>query len=128
MFTFLPTLIAQFGDGIQPPTEAYSVDGTTQEGVLANFDLILSNVLGLFTIFGGIFFVIYFLIAGIQWISSGGDSGKLTEARNKIIQGVIGLIILVAAYGIIGLIGTIVGIDIINPVTQLEKIIPGGSL
>ena len=63
MFTFLPTLIAQFGDGIQPPSEAYSVNGNTREGVLANLDLILSNILGLFTIFGGLFFVVYFYIA-----------------------------------------------------------------
>ncbi|MCB9813461.1 MAG: hypothetical protein H6772_03580 [Pseudomonadales bacterium] len=125
MLTIFATLIAQFGNGIQPPSEAYSVDGDTQAGVLANFDLLLSNVLGLFTIFGGIFFVIYFLIASVQWITSGGDSGKLTEARNKMIQGVLGLVILVASYGIIGLVGTIVGIDIINPVAQLEKIIPG---
>lgn len=124
MFTFLPTLIAQFGEGIKPPSDAYSTGADTQEGVLANFDLIISNLLGLFTVLGGLFFVIYFLIASLQWISAGGDTGKITEARNKMTQGVIGLIILVAAYGIIGLIGTIVGIDIIDPVTQIEKIIP----
>lgn len=121
---FLPTLIAQFGDGITSPSQAYTEAGTTQEGVLANFDLIISNLLGLFTIVGALIFVIYFLMAAIQWITAGGDAGKLTEAREKIVQGIIGLIILVAAYGILGLIGTLVGIDILNPVTQLEKIIP----
>lgn len=121
---FIPTLIAQFGDGITSPSQAYTEGGTTQEGVLANFDLIISNLLGLFTILGALIFVIYFLMAAIQWITAGGDAGKLTEAREKIVQGIIGLIILVAAYGILGLIGTLVGIDILNPVTQLEKIIP----
>ena len=121
---FLSTLIAQFGDGITSPSNAYTEGGTTQEGVFANFDLIISNILGLFTIIGGLIFVIYFLIASIQWITAGGDAGKLTEARNKMVQGALGLIILVASYGILGLIGTIVGIDIIDPVSQLEKIIP----
>ncbi len=121
---FLPTLIAQFGDGIKSPSNAYTEGGTTQEGVFANFDLIISNILGLFTIIGGLIFVIYFLIASIQWITAGGDAGKLAEARNKMVQGALGLIILVASYGILGLIGTIVGIDIIDPVSQLEKIIP----
>ncbi|NCO12480.1 MAG: hypothetical protein COZ34_03275 [Candidatus Pacebacteria bacterium CG_4_10_14_3_um_filter_34_15] len=121
---FLPTLIAQFGDGITSPSKAYTEGGTTRPGVLANFDLIISNLLGLFTIIGALIFVVYFLIAAIQWITAGGDAGKLTEAREKIIQGVLGLVILVAAYGILGLIGTLVGIDILNPVTQLEEIIP----
>lgn len=121
---FLPTLIAQFGEGITSPSEAYTENGTTQEGVLANFDLIISNMLGLFTILGALIFVIYFLIASIQWITAGGDAGKLSGAREKMLQGVIGLVILVGAYGILGLIGTIVGIDIINPVTQIESIIP----
>ncbi len=121
---FLPTLIAQFGNGITSPSQAYTAGGTTQEGVLANFDLIISNLLGLFTIIGALIFVIYFLMASIQWITAGGDAGKLTEAREKIVQGIIGLVILVAAYGILGLIGTLVGIDILNPITQLQKIIP----
>ncbi|MBU0974796.1 hypothetical protein KKD03_03800 [Patescibacteria group bacterium] len=121
---FLPTLIAQFGDGITSPSKAYTAEGTTQEGVLANFDLIISNFLGLFTIIGALIFVVYFLMAAIQWITAGGDASKLTEARQKIVQGILGLVILVAAYGILGLIGTLVGIDILNPITQLEKIIP----
>lgn len=119
MITVLPTLIAQFGSGITPVTDAYS-----SADPLSDLDLFVSNLLGLFTVFGALFFIIYFLMAAIQWISSGGDSGKLAEARNKMIQGVIGLIILVAAYGIIGLVGTIVGIDILNPIEQLQKISP----
>ena len=119
MITILPTLISQFGTGIEPVTEAYSSGDP-----LTDLDLLISNILGLFTVFGALFFIIYFLMAAIQWISSGGDSGKLGEARNKMIQGVLGLIILVASYGIIGLIGSIVGIDILNPITQFEKITP----
>lgn len=118
MITVLPTLIAQFGSGITPPVDVYDGEPLTE------LDLFISNLLGLFTVFGALFFIIYFLMAAIQWISSGGDSGKLAEARNKMIQGVIGLIILVAAYAIIGLIGTIVGIDILNPIEQLQKINP----
>ena len=121
---FLPILIAQFGSGLQPPSEAYTANGTTEEGVLANFDLIISNILGLFTIIGALIFVIYFLIAAIEWITAGGDTGKISSARDKMTQGVIGLIILVASYAILGLIGSVIGLDLIDPVTQIEKIIP----
>lgn len=121
---FLPTLIAQFGDGITSPSKAYTEGGTTKEGVLANFDLIISNILGIFTIVGALIFVIYFLIASIEWITAGGDVAKVSGARDKIIQGILGLVILVASYGLLGLIGNIVGIDVLNPIKQIENIIP----
>lgn len=118
----LPTLIAQFGSGFQsqsPLTEGAETDPG------ANLELILSNVLGFFTVIGALFFIVYFLMASIEWITSGGDTGKVTSARNKMMQGVLGLVVLVAAYGIIGLIGTLVGIDILNPALLLEEITPG---
>jgi len=122
---FLPTLIAQFGNGLQPPSQAYAPEELTRDGFLGSFDLIISNILGLLTIVGGLIFVIYFLMAAIEWITAGGDSGKISSARDKIVQGVIGLIILVASYAILGLIGSIVGLDLIDPVAQIKKIIPG---
>lgn len=119
----IPTLIAQFGsfESQSPLTEGAEVDPG------ANLELIISNVLGFLTILGAIFFIIYFLIAALEWISSGGDSGKLTNARNKMLHGVLGLVILVSAYGIIGLIGSIIGIEILNPAAMLEAIKPGGA-
>ena len=120
----LPTLIAQFGSfqSQSPLTQG------AEEDPGANLEAILSNVLGFLTILGGIFFIIYFLIAAMDWITSGGDSGKLTTARNKMVQAVLGLVILVAAYGIIGLIGSVIGIDLLNPALLLESITPGGGI
>jgi hypothetical protein len=66
-------------------------------------------------------------MAAIEWMTSGGDAGKLTSARNKMLHGVLGLVILVAAYGILGLIGTLVGIDLLNPGTLLDSIAPGAG-
>ena len=119
----LPTLIAQFGsfESQSPLTEGAEQDPG------ANLELILSNILGFLTIVGAIIFIVYFLIAAMEWITSGGDSGKLATARNKMLQGILGLVVLVAAYGILGLIGTIVGIDILNPAALLESITPGSG-
>ncbi len=121
---FLSTLIAQFGNGLQPPSQAYAPETLDEDGFLGSFDSIISNMLGLFTIVGALIFVIYFLIAAVEWISAGGDAGKVSSARDKMTQGVIGLIILVASYAILGLIGSIVGLDLIDPKTQLQNIIP----
>lgn len=117
----LPTLIAQFGSftSQSPLTDGAEADPG------ANLEIILSNVLGFMTTIGGLFFIIYFVMASVEWITAGGDSGKITTARNKMMQGLLGLIILVAAYGIVGIIGGIVGIDILNPSLLLNEIRPG---
>lgn len=117
----IPTLIAQFGSfqSQSPLTQG------AEEDPGANLELILSNVIGFLTILGSVFFIVYFLIAAMEWISSGGDSGKLSNARNKMLHGILGLIILVSAYGIIGLIGTVIGIDILSPASLLDSITPG---
>lgn len=117
----LPTLIAQFGSfKSQSPLTEGAIDDPGK-----NIEAIISNVFGFFTIIGAIFFVIYFIVASLEWITAGGDSGKLTTARNKMMQGVLGLIILVASYGIIGLIGSIFGIELLEPAKLLESITPG---
>ena len=117
----LPTLIAQFGRGFKPPSPLVEDAATNPT---RNLEQIISNVLGFFTILGGIFFIIYFVIAAFEWLSAGSDSSKLTNARLRMLHGIIGLIILVATYGIVGLIGTIVGIDILNPAAELQKLVP----
>jgi ascorbate-specific PTS system EIIC-type component UlaA len=56
---------------------------------------------------GAIMVLVFFVWGAIEWISSGGDKGKVENARNRITQAVIGLIILVGSYAIIGFIGEI---------------------
>ncbi|GIK84473.1 MAG: hypothetical protein BroJett025_10950 [Patescibacteria group bacterium] len=118
----LPTLIAQQFGSFKPTSPL--VEGA-EENPGANLEAIISNVLGVLTIVGGIFFIIYFMVASFEWITAGGDAGKLTTARNKMMQGVLGLIVLVAAYGIIGLIGSLVGIELLKPAELLESVTPG---
>lgn len=128
IFSASPAL-AQFGSGLQPIVEnAYT------EGVIANntnalttLELFISNMLGLGTVVGSIIFIAYFLLGAISWIGAGGDSSKINKARDQMIQGAVGLIVLVAMYAIVGLIGTIVGLDILNPATVLYDLIPTQS-
>ncbi|MEN8253604.1 MAG: hypothetical protein ABFQ62_04485 [Patescibacteria group bacterium] len=56
---------------------------------------------------GAIILLIYLLWGGIDWITSGGDSGKVANARNKMTQGVIGMIILAFSFVIVGFIGNL---------------------
>lgn len=63
---------------------------------------------------GGLAFLLYFLLGGLEWITAGGEKGKIDEARNKITQGLIGLAILAASYVIIKFLETAIGMDLLN--------------
>jgi len=116
---------ANFGGGLTPPTDAYSEAGTkTNQGTLQNLELFISNIIGVLTLLAGIFFIIYFILGAFKWVTAGGDSGKVGKARDEMVQGVLGLIIIVMAYGIIGIVGSILGLDILNPAAVLETLDP----
>ncbi len=90
----------------------------------SNFDRVLSVALGGFTLVAVIYFLFVFLTAAFEWMSAAGDSGKVQKAKDSMTNGLIGLIILVAAYAIIGVIGTMLGIDILNPGQLLLNLNP----
>lgn len=109
------TLIAESLGSLKPPSQAYSQGADAGTGAVTNLENMLSTVIGFLTILAGLFFVVYFLMAAISWIGAGGDVGKISKARDQIIQGVIGLIVIIAAYSVIGLIGSIIGLDLLRP-------------
>lgn len=111
---------AQFGS-FSPPTDAYAPASNSTEDVLTSADNFLSVMFGLITVVASVFFVVNFLTATLSWITSAGDSGKITKARDQMLQSVIGLVIVVASYGLIGLIGTMVGLNLLNPAGALSK-------
>lgn len=115
---------ANFGGGFQPPTKAYSENSLTTDGVLSNLELFISNIIGFLTVLAGLFFIFYFILAAFNWVTAGGEQSKLQKARDQMINGVIGLILIVAAYGVIGLIGSVIGLDLLNPADQVRLILP----
>jgi amino acid transporter len=48
----------------------------------------------------GIVAVVIILLGGFKWMTSGGEEAKVSEAKKLIISGVIGLIIILAAFAI----------------------------
>ncbi|MBU0978696.1 MAG: hypothetical protein ABIJ03_01795 [Patescibacteria group bacterium] len=118
--------LAQFGDqGLMPPVVNDYTRGVAEgETAFSSLELIISNVIGLLTTIGAIMFILYFILGAISWIGSGGDKGKLESARNQMMHGALGLIIIVSAYAIIGLIGRVVGLDILSLADQLKKLTP----
>lgn len=123
----MPTPIAQadFGGGLQPPIENAYTEGVTQgTTALSSVELFISNVIGILTTVAGIFFIVYFVMGAFKWVTAGGESSKVQKARDQMIQGVLGLVLIIAAYGVIGVIGAIIGLDILQPAAILENLLP----
>src|SRR5690606_17888367 len=111
-----PMLLAQTNLGtIQPPSDQFGSAASVESGeqALSNLEVLISTGIGMITVLGGLFFVVFFFLAALKWLTAGGDASKVQKARDEMVQGVIGLIVLVAAYGIIGLIGSVLGLQIL---------------
>ena len=69
-----------------------------EAGPLASrLTFVLSNIIGIFTVIAGLAFIYYFILATINWVTAGGDTQKVTLARQQIINALIGLVIVVLA-------------------------------
>lgn len=114
----------QFGSGLTSGTAFDSgLAKVDTENPLNALETLLSQVIGLVTVVAGLIFILMFLNGAFGWISAGGDSGKVQKSRDAMVHAVLGLIVMVAGYALIGLIGSIVGIDILNPAIQIQNII-----
>ena len=58
------------------------------------------------SIYRGIIAVIMLIIGGIKYVLSGGDSKKVTDAKNTVLYAIIGLVIAVFSYAIVNFVST----------------------
>ena len=65
-------------------------------------------------IIGVIIFMALFLWGGVEWLTSGGDKGKIQNGRERIMQALIGLTILSLGAAVIILLERFLGIKIIG--------------
>jgi hypothetical protein len=79
---------------------------------------IISGVIGFMTIGAAIWFIFMFLVGGYTWMTSFGDKHRLEEARDRIVNALIGLVIVVAGWAILALVGQFFGIDTVLKDTQ----------
>lgn len=75
---------------------------------------IIPRILNIVYIIAVVIFVFIFIVGAFQWITAGGDKGKLAEARGKITHAIIGLLILLFIFLISRLVYLILGVDIAN--------------
>ena len=54
-----------------------------------------------------------FVMAAINWITAGGDEGKIKKAREQMSNGIIGMVLLASSYVLIGYVGKLFGLDLL---------------
>ncbi len=86
-------------------------NANTEDG---GFGLWLSNLLKVAMTLGAVVCLAFIILGAVQWITSGGDKSKIEEARNKITNAVIGLIVLAATMALFNLVASFLGIDVIR--------------
>jgi len=114
------TLLAQQGIGNLDCLGAFCPE--TPADAPDQINSLFTMLLGIFTIIGGLTFLIYFIVGGLGWITAGGDSAKVDKAKATMTNGAIGLIIVVASYGIIWIVGQVLGLDILDPATLINQL------
>jgi len=72
----------------------------------------ISAIASLFLVIATIGTLLYFALGGLQWVTAGGDKTQLENARNKITNAIIGLIIVAAAWAVWVLTGNFLGINV----------------
>ena len=55
---------------------------------------------------------LYMVWGGVEWITSGGEKGKIEEARGRITSGIVGLAIVASAWAVFLLVTYFFGINI----------------
>lgn len=85
------------------------------EGSVTQLEVVISKSIGIITIAGAIFFTIQIILAGFSMISAQGDPKELETGKKRLTNNVMGLAIIVLAYGIGALITNLLGIsDVFN--------------
>lgn len=89
---------------LQQGAEAAKCDGCPSDlfGEKGAFRQITNTILYVV----GVIAVIMLIIGGIRYVVSGGDSKKVTDAKNTVLYAIIGLVIAVFAYAIVNFVIT----------------------
>ena len=85
--------------GVTTDTNQAGIKGTLGLGDKDPRD-IAAQVIKIILAFLGIIAVIIILLGGFKWMTAGGNEDKVGEAKKLIVAGIIGLVIIIAAFAI----------------------------
>lgn len=128
-FTLLaapPSALAQANTPLGNFRSLGALDNFTRDiqglGAFGRFAALMSLIVALLTVVGGLWFVFQIIIGAIGWLGAGGDKGQVETAKKRLQNAVIGLVIVVFAYSFISLISIILGFpSLLNPYNALNQ-------
>jgi len=89
--------------GTVAPTQT-GYGSLTQHGLIDFF----TNVLRLVFVIAGLYALVNFIAAGFQFMSAGGDTKAVQQAWNKIMNSLIGLVVVVGSFALAALFSQLI--------------------
>ena len=99
----MSTLLTTLGEAINPKTNI----SNSEAGISADGSTLTDNVTGIINAVIavlGILAVVVIIIGGISYMTSNGDANKVKKAKDTILYGVIGLIIVILSAAIVNFV------------------------
>lgn len=93
----------------------------------ANLGDYITRFLKIGMIIGALGCLIFLILGGIAWVTSGGDKQKVEDARNKITSSIIGLAVLASIFVLWTLVMSFFGLDK-SDLLQIEGLNDGSNL
>jgi hypothetical protein len=88
------------GCGVELEVDA-SNGNCLQEGSETSLSDLVRKIINILSVIVGVIAVIMIIIGGLRYITSGGDSGNVSSAKNTIIYAIVGLVIVALAQFIV---------------------------
>lgn len=110
----VPRALADVEINIGEEAVAQDLPGTANSAATdGGFGYWIGRVLNIALVFAALLVLSDLVVAGFEWITAAGDNGKLQKARDRIIQSIIGLIVLTATVALFILVQNFLGIEIV---------------
>lgn len=78
------------------------------------FEDLVPRLVTLGLVIGAVVFIFMLIWGAIEWIASGGDKAKIEEARGRVINAIIGIVVLFVIWAIASLLEDFFGVDILT--------------
>lgn len=91
-----------------------AVKGATGADPAGGFATYFGQVWKAVVLVGGIAFLVYLVMGGLDRIFAGGDKAKLESANKRITNALIGLVLLVGSFAVAMFVSEILNIDLLN--------------
>ena len=104
---------------------------TNKASSVGQLEKVISSALGILTIFGAIYFTVQIILSGFTMISSQGDPKELETGKKRLTNNILGLAIIVLAYGLAALLTKLLGINNVFDLKNLftpATITPSGPI